>query len=331
MGFHGVVRMLCWLVLISPACAQVLPAAAVPPDSNEVLAKAIASRDENAERLKSAYGSGRLTHVLHEPSEPAPTILLDADVQFFYQPPKFRVHLIYSQRLLENTDRSDDTRVESTRWLDSEVRERIVVFDGHRLFSIKRMRGGSYEGEIYFGFAKMAVMRSAGFPFENPVTTWSQAINMDSLRPEQIELTRLSSGGYVGVLPKNTYYVKFFLRDRFGYDLQRVSSYRTGESQPFRDYLLTWCTSQDFHYVSRFVNSVASAHGNTATSAASTRTLTLQYDDFVANPTLEESVFQLDTIDLPDGTPFFDRRANVEGGPKQWVYRNPELVPADAD
>lgn len=284
------------------------------------------ARDENAQKLRTAFGAGRLKYVVTEPNEEIPVTVLDADLQIFYDAPKYRVHLLYDQKLSENVRPSGQNGEEVQKWLPSNVAEQVVIYDGEQIFSVEFFRDNSCLGTIYFGFAKMAVMRSAGFPFEDPVNLWSQALNVESLDLANTSITPIDDGGCVGLLSKNTYQMKFFFLDDFGYDLRRVSSYRTGETQPFRDFLLSWGKSNGAHYVQRFANTVTSANGDTGSTAQTKRKLSVEYDQFQANIDIAPEVFTLSSVPMPNGTQFLDKRSSVEGGPRELVFRDSQLV-----
>ncbi|RMF39411.1 MAG: hypothetical protein D6753_13840 [Planctomycetota bacterium] len=296
-----------------------------PQEVAELLERVRRSRDENARRLQSAYGSGRLTYRIDEVGEPTVTAL-DSDIQFFYDRPKFRVHLAHNVRLQENVRPAGELDEDFRRWTPSDLTEQVIVYDGDKLVSVE-FRAGQCTGEIYFGFARLAVLRAAGFPFEDPVTLWSQAINLDSSDPRELRVIPLDGGGFVGILQKSTYFIKLTFLDKFGYDLRRVSSIRNGEARPFRDYLLQWEQRGDVFFVQRFVNTVSSAARDTASSAASSRQLSVEYTQFEANVQVSPDVFSLSSVVIPPGTEFLDKRSNVEGGPKRLLYQDGELVP----
>ncbi len=294
----------------------------------ELLVRASQARDENRQRLRSAYGAGKVTYVLHEAGQTDPLTLLDADVQFFYEEPKFHIHLAYDQRLLENVQRKTvGEAADVPRWIPSQVTEQVVIFDGNGLHSVEHRADGSCQGTIYFGFAKLGVLRSAGFPFSNPVDLSEGALKLEDVNEGQLSLIPFGRGGFMGTEIKNTYRLKFFVFDGFGYELKRVSSYRTGESQPFRDFLMTWEESNGIHYVRRYLNTVTSAHGNTGSSAQTTKKLAVEYHRFEANAAISPTVFSLASVDIPAGSVFLDRRSNVNGGPKKLTFADAQLRP----
>jgi hypothetical protein len=59
--------------------------------------------------------------------------------------------------------------------------------------------------------------------------------------------------------------------------------------------------------------------------------LTVEYDTFEANTPIRPEVFLLSSIEIPEGTVFYDKRANVEGGPRELVFRDQRLQPLDSD
>ncbi len=296
-------------------------------DVAELLERAGRSRDENARRLRSAFGSGRLTYRIEEVGEPTVTAL-DSDIQFFYDRPKFRVHLAHNVRLLENVRPAGEVDDRFQRWTPSDLTEQVILYDGEKLVSVE-FRQTACSGEIYFGFARLAVLRAAGFPFEDPVTLWSQAINLDSIDPHELRVVPLDGGGFVGILQKSTYFIRLTFLNKFGYDLRRVSSIRNGEARPFRDYLMQWEQRGDVYFVQRFVNTISTASRDTSASGASSRQIGVEYKRFEANIDISPDVFTLSSIAVPPGTQFVDKRTNVEGGPKRLVFQDGQLVPID--
>lgn len=286
------------------------------------------AREANKAELKSAFGSGTVQYLVDESPTSAPIRVLDADLQVFWDAPKYRVHLVYEEKLSEAVKQAGVSAQEFEKWVPANVSERIIIYDGSKITAVEFDRDRNCQGTIYFGFAKMAVMRTAGFPFEDPVSLWSQALNIEGLDAKNTKLTPLENGGCVGLLQKNTYRMKFFFLNDFGYDLRRVSSYRTGETQPFRDYMLKWGESNGAHYVQRFTNTVTSASRDTGSSFQASRKLSVEYARFEANREIDPSVFDLASISIPEKTRFFDKRSSVEGGPKELIFSKGTLVDA---
>ena len=311
-------------------CAQAIKTSA-PSEagSSPLLDMAVMARDENANRLQSAYGSGRITREVQTGDPLQALTVMDSDIQLFYDRPRFRVHLAHDVRLVESLRSEEADEGKGDDWFPADVREQVIIFDGKKVYSVEFRGADECLGEIYFGFAKLAVMRSAGFPFEDPVDLWSQALSIESLERDRLALTPLDSDrGFIGLESRNTYYRKFYFLDQFGYDLRRVSSYRKSEPQPFRDYLLEWSLSNGVYYVSRFTNTVAKANGSRKPGPQTINRYTVRFTSFDANVDVNASVFSLDSVGMPEGTLLMDKRASVEGGPKQWIYRDGELQDA---
>ncbi len=285
----------------------------------------------NAAQLKSAFGTGTIQQSIHEAGSTDPVILLDSDVQFFYDEPKFRIHLVHHERLREAIKDNGLPDEDFQRWVPSDISEQVILYDGEKVCSVEFRTESPCVGTIHFGFKKTGVLRAAGFPFESPVDLWSRVFNPQDVDLRTLSITPIAGGGFVGLIQKTTYQVKFVFLDKFGYDLRRVSSIRLGETQPFRDYLLTWDVSNGVYFVRRLTNTVTTAHGDTASRGQTLKRLTVEYDMFEANTTIGPEVFLLSSIDLPDGTRFLDNRANIEGGPKELVYCDSRLQPAPLD
>ncbi len=299
-------------------------------ETRELVGGVIEARDKNTAALRTAFGSGKVRFEVFESSEDTSLTVLDADIQVFFDAPKYRIHFVYATKMLERFRQQGESIDAFQKWVPSDIAEQIIIYDGSKIVSVEVDTTGSCEGTIYFGFNKMAVMRNAGFPFENPVTLWSEALTPEGLDIRNLELTPMESGGIVGLLRKNTYIQKFVLFGKFGYDLRRVSSYRIGERQPFRDYLITWDYSNGAHFVRRFSNTLTSANPDTGASHSYYRKLTVEYPRFEANTEIDPNVFELDNLGIPSGTSFVDKRANVEGVPKQLVFDDGRLTEGPA-
>ena len=117
----------------------------------------------------------------------------------------------------------------------------------------------------------------------------------------------------------------FFFLDRFGYDLRRVSSYRTGETRPFRDYLMSWDSSNGVYYVRHYSNIWTSAARDTASNAPDSKRLSVEYQTFEANVAIDDTAFDIQSLSIPEQTRFLDKRTYVNGGPQELVYRDGKL------
>lgn len=293
----------------------------------QAIEEKIAAREKNSEKLQSAFASGRVEFLLRQPGDTKPTVLLDAGLQIFTKGTKYRVHLTYDARLEENPNYQGPLDEINPKWIETDILERTVIFDGEKIYSLAFDKQRQCEGTIYFGFAKMAVMRLAGYPFEDPLRLWEQAVSLEGLDLTQTKISPFQSKGMLGIMQKNTYRMQFLFLDDFEYDLRRVSSYRLGESQPFRDYTLKWDSSNGVHYVKRFSNTTTSAHGDTGSQAQIARTLSVEFDQFKSNITMPQDAFELRSASVPAGSRFRDKRSTVEGGPQRLVFDGKELLP----
>ncbi|MEM7476113.1 MAG: hypothetical protein AAF483_14055 [Planctomycetota bacterium] len=310
------------------------PSLAQDPLLLETIKRSKEARDANASMLRTAVATGKIKYSLQSPNQ-EPVQILDADIQVFYEAPKFRIHLAYETWLKEQTNDGTKSAVEFKKWLPSSISEQVIIYDGKHITTVSKLRPSptdarpESEGSVCFSFSKMGIMRGAGFPFEDPITLWSQPLQLENLDTKNTTLTPFTGGGYTGLLTKNTYRMKFFMFSDFGYDLRRVSSYRTGESQPFRDYLLHWEESNGAFYVQKFTNVVATANQNTGSTSPTLKRLSIEYSNFEANVPIDPAAFTLESVSVPAGTVFLDKRANVGGGPKKLVYTDSGLQSLD--
>jgi hypothetical protein len=282
--------------------------------TRDLLAAARQSRIETASRLQAGIGVGSVRHFQFEPGQIAPITTIDADIQVYFEAPKFHLRLQYATRVRENL--ADDVPAED-KWVATGLAEQVVIFDGETTYSVEFTVDGKCHGDVYFDFNCQNVLRSAGLPFENPVQLWPAALDIERADLEQAKLTQLAGGGFMGVLTKETYRMKFYFLDHFDFDLRRVSSYRTGEDTPFRDCLLQWRESNGVHYVRRFVTKVSdrpAANGDAIGPAR--RELEVEYTTFDANVPIDGKWFDVTSIAMPHQTQFDDHRFNVNGKPK---------------
>lgn len=302
--------------------------AELPSFAEQLFSRAKHARDANSSRLKSAKGSGRLTQVVNESEQLEPIEILDTDIDFYFQAPKFRLQLVHTTRLIEQTKPDGQTDQEYTRWIPSEIQQQIILFDGEQVVSLEYLNDKQCRGTIDSAFRIPTIMRAAGFPFDSPVECWKPTLTLedfDELDPASISVKPLDNGGFLGQVTKNTYFIKFFFLDRFGYDLRRVSSYRTGETRPFRDYLMSWEQSNGVYYVQHYSNIWTSAARNTASNAPDSKRLSVEYHSFEANIAIDDALFDMQSVLIPEGSRFLDKRTYVNGGPQELVYRNAQL------
>ncbi len=294
------------------------------------------SRSRVGDQLKSARAAGRLQYTVGKTNELDPMHIIDAEFQVVYQSPKFRIDLAYNERLQENLRNGDEQPGHFQKWVRSRVAKQTILFDGQKVISLEtvlpllKSHQKEVRGTILFGFKKMNVMRSAGMPFEDPISIWNEALQFTNMDERNLKFTSLAGGGLRGVLTKNTYHMKFTLLDESDYDLRRVSSYRTGEAQPFRDYFLRWEKSGGVPFVQRYANVVTYADNATGTGTQEARKLTVEYSQFQANVPIPADAFELKSAGVPEGTRFLDGRSNVNGGPKELIFIGNELVTSTA-
>ncbi len=314
-------------VFAQPA-ASVATAEATP----QLLAVVKHAHDENTSKLRSAVARGNLKHLYFQFDQELPVVTIDADVQVIYQAPKFNVHLQYATRLEESRDKSLDR--DTLGWSDSGLAEQTLIFDGNTITTVEISKDGTSHGDIYFNFHKTTMLRQAGLPFENPILLSEEALRIDRADLQNAVTTRLSAGGFVGTLTKETYRLKFYFFGDFDYDLRRVSSYRIGADVPFRDWHLNWQSSAGVYFTRRIVSRLdeGAADADGPLSAYKTRRqIEVEYKSFDANVTIEPDVFKLEALELPEQTVFYDHRANVNGKPKVMRWNGGTLEPDIAE
>ncbi len=283
----------------------------------------------NADKLKSAVASGEIQHLFFRYGQELPIVTLDADIQILYDAPKFCVHIQYAKRLQETS--AVDPESETPGWLESNLAEQTLLFDGQSITTVERNRNDEKHGDLYFNFHKTTVLRQAGLPFENPVELSTEAFRIDRADLLNATTTSLSGGGFLGVLNKETYRLKFYLFGSFGYDLRRVSSYRLGADVPFRDWHLNWLESHGVYYTNRIISRLdeGSEESNGAVPHYKTRRqIEIEFKSFEANVAVDRANFELSSLDLPVQTRFYDHRVNVNGKPKVLQWNGKALVDA---
>ncbi|MCA9134684.1 MAG: hypothetical protein KDA45_16065, partial [Planctomycetales bacterium] len=211
----------------------------------------------------------------------------------------------------------DQDQLPAEAMLDRHLAEQKILFDGKHVYALAETRSGLLQGDVYFDFNRQKVLRGAGLPFENPVQLWTEALNIERADLRQALLRPLVGGGFMGLLTRDTYRLKFYFFDRFGYDLRRVSSYRRGEDVPFRDCLLSWQEADGLHYVHRYVSKLEEHSPPGEAAAPSRRVLEVEYRSFEANGPIDQALFRLPALEIPAGTPFDDHRVQVNGQPRR--------------
>ena len=298
--------------------------------SESMLARAKSAEQELSEGLHTVVARGRIRNTVYSQDLTSPKVTLDADVQVYYDAPKFLLWMQYADDLSDDSRSGLFRQSPSDEELAARVAAQILLFDGQTLTTVRRSGDGNCRGDIYFDFHRPNQLRSAGFPFENPIELWREPLVIDRADLLHTHTTPLANGGFVGELIKDTYRLKFYFLGNFGYDLRRVSFYGIGQEVPFRDWHLTWQQTAGVHYVERLVrrvNAVAPLNeplGNTSTVREQSE---LEYSQFDLPLSIDADVFELSSLDLPDSTPFHDHRVNVEGKPKVVWWRQGQLQP----
>lgn len=336
------VKLFIYLLSLLPLMLQTTSAlwgqsAKTTRDTTELIALARKAIERNAATLQSVTARGNIRHLRFERDVETPTATLDADLALTYQAPKFRLTLQYAapeERLATDSQRP------TVAWRPAEgegsselkLQQQTILFDGKTVITVEQSRKGTWRGDIYFDFHKQNMLRMAGFPFEDPVALWNEPLRIDRADLVDSETTPLSGGGFLGVLNKDTYRLKYYFLGGFDHDLRRVSSYRLGEEIPFRDWHLIWQPLGGGHYVERLVRRINESTGAVveANSSGVTHELVeLHYKNFKLDPRIESNAFDLTGLSLPDAVPFYDHRVNVNGKPKLMKLSGGSLVAFD--
>ncbi len=292
----------------------------------QALARADDARLDNEAKLKSADGTARLQQQIQEADADAPLTLLDASMSVSYDAPKFAIEITNDIRLREIRNGAS-----SRRWEASAADKVLVIFDGEALYLVQWDRRGGCEGEIYFAFSRQAVLRSAGFPFEHPIHIWREALNISTIKASRTEITPRVSGGFMAIERMASYDRKFFLFDRFGYDLRRVSTQRSDNGIPIREYSLRWEESPSgVFYLSEFANTVTKTRASVISDEqefVSKLTTKVSYDRFDVNIEVPVSRFRIETYDIPPGTKFVDKRRRTQRNSATLEFDGTKLTP----
>ena len=311
-------------------CWSIVPhggAHAQPPTGSQtaaLLARANAARDANADQLRSAVAAGTLRHVLVRSDQGHPTTLIDADFELVFDAPRWLLRIQYTT-LLERPAAA--ASASDPPWVDAGIARRFLWMDGEALVVVDCTTEEQWHGRIYFESSRQTVLPDAGFPSGHPLHLWLGALDTTREELRGAVTTPLSGGGFVGRLDRGAEELKFYLFGDFGYDLRRVSLYRSGDPQPMRDCLLHWHrVGEGQYYVERFVAKTREAIGVGDTVITAHRREELAYTSFESNARVDPSRIDLGAIGIPLGTRFTDRRANVETRPRILVYRGGEVL-----
>ncbi len=293
--------------------------------TQRLLSAAKLACENNSANLKSAIGRGTIKHLVHGLGDESPEVRLDADFQVYYQKPKFHIELLYAP-IVANSENRREGLVGGNDQIRPQQSEQTIIFDGQHVYSIELSRDGNSHGDIYFDFHKKNILRLAGFPFEDPVELWSEALQIDRADLMAATTTELATGGFLGLLTKDSYRLKFYFFGEFGYDLRRVSSFGLGADVPFRDCMLSWRESNGIHYVSRYVSRLDEPPAPGAFQVSlERRQIEVEYASMDINVPVEANIFKLPSAPIAEGTSFYDHRISVDGKPKKLQWRHGEL------
>jgi len=300
----------------SAACAQPTQTLFAPRaqaagamDVQSLLSAAEAARLDNEDRLKTARGKAQLRSEILLADYEKPLVVTDATMTINYDAPNFAILIDHQRRMREvANDRSSSSR----RWEVAAQRKVLVVFDGEALYSIEWDRTGNCSGEIFFAFSRQQVLRSAGFPFEHPIHIWREALNLSKIKPSRTRIIPRVSGGFMAIEKMASYDTRFFLFDRFGYDLRRVSTQRLDSGIPIREYTLHWEEAEDgVFFLKEFAHTRTRMKENPLTREQdfeSETTTSVRFDQLAVNTDLPDNTFRLATYGVPAGTRFVDKR-----------------------
>lgn len=304
-------------------------AVSAPATTQKLLAAAKLADQRLAEQLDTVVAQGRIRHIAYVRDLNSPSLTLDADVQVFYQAPKFQLRLQYATDLAEGLTENATVQKSNDENKTPVVTDQTLLFDGQTLTKVQHFSNGTFRGDIYFDFHRPNMLRIAGFPFEDPIELWREPLQIDRADLLTAHTTPLTNGGFVGTLNKDTYRLKFYFLGSFGYDLRRVSSYRIGQETPFRDWHLNWQLADGVPYVERLVrrsNTVSGENEPLGLTNTLREQIELEYSHFSLAETIDPVVFELAGLDLPESTPFYDHRTNVEGKPKVVWWKKGQLA-----
>lgn len=296
-----------------------------------LLAAAKLADQRLAEQLHTVVAQGRIRHIVYVRDLTSPSVTLDADVQVFYDAPKFQLHLQYSTDLAKGLAGSAIDQESKDGNKATVVTDQTLLFDGQTLTKVQHFSNGTCRGDIYFDFHRPNMLRIAGFPFEDPIELWREPLLIDRADLLTAHTTPLTDGGFVGTLSKDTYRLKFYFLGSFGYDLRRVSTYRIGQDTPFRDWHLSWQRVDGVPYVERLIrrsNSVNGENEPLGLTETLREQIELEYSRFSLAAAIDPAVFELTGLDLPQSTPFYDHRTNVDGKPKVVWWKQGQLTSA---
>ncbi len=304
-------------------------AASDPATTQTLLAAAKLADQRLAEQLHTVVAQGRIRHTVYLRDLNSPSVTVDADVQVFYDAPKFQLHLQYATDLAEGPTESATDHKSNDENKATVATDQTLLFDGKTLTKVQHFSNGTCRGDIYFDFHRPNMLRIAGFPFENPIELWREPLQIDRADLLNAHSTPLTNGGFVGTLSKDTYRLKFYFLGSFGYDLRRVSSYRIGQETPFRDWHLSWQLADGIPYVERLErrsNTVSGENEPLGLTNTLREQIELEYSHFSLSTAIDPAVFELAGLSLPESTPFYDHRTNVEGKPKVVWWKQGQLA-----
>ncbi len=323
-----------WLVAQSPqlvgqSVAGVTGDSSTDPLLTEsLLAEAKLAERQLSQELQTVIARGRVRNTVYSGDLASPRVTLDADVQVYYDAPKFLLWMQHGSDAPIDQSTSLVRKSPTEQELAAQLSAQQVLFDGKTLTTVRRYGDGSCRGDIYFDFHRPQQLRSAGFPFENLIELWRDPLAIDRADLLHAQTTPLSKGGFMGELSKDTYRLKFYFLGGSAYDLRRVSFYGNGQDIPFRDWHLSWKQTEGVHYVERLVrriNTLAPNNEPLGTSSIVREQSELEYSHFELPDSIDAEVFDLSGLELPEATAFHDHRVNVGGKPKLLWWRQGQL------
>jgi hypothetical protein len=228
-----------------------------------------------------------------------------AKCRIWFRDSKYHIRLVY--------DKDEDRNLKS----------RVIINDGSALLTncrSPRLMPLGEEGAIYDANTNANTPVSAAFPF-NPAKLPDAFLSIEALvkTPDlHLEVKRVGENLCRGTFQAGNDHSRFEAAARDGYNVSSWQAFSTGSVKPVQSHTGVWLRDMDSWYVKSVTIDFNPA------KAPSTREV-LSYSKFVVNPSVDDSYFKFEALELKVGARILDQRREA----KELIYYNTVKNPTD--
>ncbi len=241
-----------------------------------------------------------------------PGVLTEGTVKVFYDRGKYHLRIKMKKQLTEFRTVDRDGKVLEEGIADSKNDEVFIIFDGETVYTIafsERMNPTGCSGEIHDSLRD--TIRMNGIGADDPAHLWRNAGEVDYLIEKSakkelvLDAERVKPDGSITIgypIPNSRSRVEQDLDPNLGFRTSEMRIFNLGTTGAVNQRQVFWESIDGELYATRRIN--------TEVRDGSEMRVTFRYEKFEANVDVDSKLFTLDSVDIPHGTRFINRRRN---------------------